>query len=243
MALTLAAAGAARADDKADARAVIDKAVKAMGGEEKLADMKAITFKAKGKFYGMGDAIEYTGDWDVQPPDKLRFQLDFDANGMKFTFVTVFDGKQGWVKINDQVTEMDKDAVEETKEQMYAGGVDSLVPLFKDKGFELSLVGEVKVGDRPAVGVRVAQKGHRDVTLFFDKEKGLLVKSERTVKDQQMGGKEVREEHLSSDFKDVDGVKRAMKVIIKRDGKDYVENEVTSFETKDKIDDSVFGKP
>jgi outer membrane lipoprotein-sorting protein len=241
--LGLAAAGAARADEKADARAVIEKAVKALGGEEKVAAKKAVTFKTKGKFYGLGDGIDYTGEFSVQPPDKIRMQIDSSANGMKFTLVIVFDGKQGWTKFNDQATEMDKDAVEETKESMYAGAVEALTPLLKDKDFELSMVGEVKVGGHETVGVRVAHKGHRDVNLFFDKKTGLLVKTERRVKDQMTGGQEVTEERLLDDYKETGGVKHPTKVVVKRDGKDYSDNEVTDYQTVEQLDDSVFAKP
>jgi hypothetical protein len=237
------AAKAARADEKADARAVIDKAVMAAGGADKLAAIKAETFKGKGKFYGLGEGLDYTGEWAIQRPDKIRFQIEFEANGMKFTFLQVYNGKVGWTKINDATMEMDKDAVEEVKEQTYAGRVEALEPLVKDKGFELSPLGEVKVGDGGAVGVRVSHKGHRDINLFFDKKSGLLLKSERTVKDPMMGGKELAQVTLFSDYKDVDGVKQAMKVAIKRDGKDYVEMEVSDLERKDKLDDSVFAKP
>ena len=196
VALVLAASSLARADDKADARAVIDKAIKAMGGADKLAPVQAVTFKAKGKVHGMGDGIDYTGEWAIQPPDKIRMQMDFDANGMKFTFLLIFDGKQGWMQINGQTMAMDADAVAEAKEDLYAGRVDTLVPLVTDKGFELSPVGEAKVGDQAAVGVRVSHKGHRDINLFFDKKTGLLVKSERTIKDQMLGGKERLQETL-----------------------------------------------
>jgi hypothetical protein len=73
--LALAAVGAARADDQAATRAIIEKAIQARGGEEKLAPMKAVTFKSKGKFYGMGDGTDYTGEWAIRPPDKVRFQI------------------------------------------------------------------------------------------------------------------------------------------------------------------------
>jgi outer membrane lipoprotein-sorting protein len=241
--LGLAAAGAARADEKADARAVIDKAVKALGGEEKVAAKKALTFKSKGKFYGLGEGIDNTGDFSVQAPDKIRMQIDSSVNGMKFTLVVVFDGKQGWTKFNDQTNEMDKDAVEEMKEQMYAGAVEALTPLLKDKGFELSPVGEVKVGSHEAVGIRVSHKGHRDVNLFFDKKTGLLVKSERRVKDQMTGGQEVTEERLMDDYKEAGGVKHPTKVVVKRDGKDYSDNEITDYQLVEQLDDSVFAKP
>jgi outer membrane lipoprotein-sorting protein len=242
VALAVAATGPARADEKADTRAVIEKAIKARGGEEKLAKMEAVTFKAKGKFYGMGEGIDYTGEWAVQPPDKTRFQLEFEANGMKFTFLWIFDGKKGWMKIADQTMEMDEEAIAEAKEETYAGRVETLVPLIKDKGFELSPLGEVKVGDQAAVGVRVSHKGHRDINLYFDKATGLPLKSERTVKDQ-MAGKERTQETLFSDFKEVGGVKHPMKLVIKRDGEKYVDTEISDLETKEKIDDSMFTKP
>jgi hypothetical protein len=179
----------------------------------------------------------------VQPPDKFRMQIDAGANGMNFTFLLVFDGKQGWTKVNDQTSEMDKDAVAEMKEQMYAGAVEALSVLLKDKDFELSPVGEVKVGSHETVGIRVSHKGHRDVNLFFDKKTGLLVKSERRVKDQMAGGQEVTEERLLDDYKEVAGVQHPTKVVVKRDGKDYSDNEVTDFQVVEKLDDSVFAKP
>jgi hypothetical protein len=46
-----------------------------------------------------------------------------------------------------------------------------------------------------------------------------------------------------SDFKEVEGVLQAMKVVIKRDGKDYVEGETTDLKLAEKLDDSVFAKP
>lgn len=237
------AAGAARADDKTEARAVIDKALKAVGDADKRGEGKAVTFKVKGKAYATGAALDYTGEWSVQPPDKIHFQLDLDVNGMKLTIVQVFNGKEGWTKVNDQVSDMDKDAVAEVEEELYAGGVTALWPLVKDKGYGLSLVGDAQVGDHAAVGVRVSNEGHRDVNLFFDKKTGLLLKSERRIKDQTNGGQEATQETFYSDYQDVGGAKHARKVVIKRDGKDYTDVEVTEFEFKDKLDDSTFAKP
>src|SRR5262245_16514322 len=91
--LTLAA-GSARADDKADAKAVVDKGIKAAGGEDNLAKFKARTFKGKGKFYGMGEGIDYTGDWSVQRPDKMRMQIDVAVGDMKFTMIRVMNGEK-----------------------------------------------------------------------------------------------------------------------------------------------------
>jgi outer membrane lipoprotein-sorting protein len=240
VALVVAASGAARADEKADAKALIEKAIKAKGGEAKLAKFHAETFKGKGKFYGMGDGVDYTGEWSVQYPDKMRVEI----KSGDFTFVRAINGDKVWVKLGDNAQDVDdKEQVKEAKENMYAEGVASLLPLVKEKGFELAPLGEVKVDGKPAAGVRVTHKGHRDVNLFFDKDSGLLVKSETVVKDEMTGGKEETQETLYSDYKEIGGVKHPTKVVINRDGKKYVDAEMSDFEAKDKIDDKVFEKP
>jgi hypothetical protein len=240
--LALAVAGAARADEQADMRKVIDKAIKAAGGEEKLAKYKAATFKDKGKFYGMGEGIAYTGEFAVQQPDKIRIRIE-GGGDTKFVFVRVFNGEKLWTKLGDNTQEVtDKDEIAEAKENSYATWVTSLVPL-KDKGFTLASLGEVKVHDKPAVGVRVSHKGHRDVNLFFDKDKGLLVKSETVVKDFMAGGKEFTQETLYENYKESGGVQRAMKLVINRNGEKYIESEVTEFEPKEKLEDAEFAKP
>src|SRR5437763_454627 len=127
-AVVLAAAGAARADDQADLQKVIDKAIKAAGGRENLAKYKGETFKMKGKFYGMGEGIDYTGDIAVQVPDKARTQIDGEINGAKVTFfIRVSDGKKVWVKkINEETKEVtDKDELAEIKEGVHAERVAS----------------------------------------------------------------------------------------------------------------------
>lgn len=222
-------------------KAVIDKAVKAAGGEEKLASFKARTFKGKGKYYGMGEGIDYTGEWAVQHPDKMRMQISISVNGMTFTMVRVLNGDKLWSKMGDEATEAGKDEVTEAKEGAYAGSVTGLVPL-KGKGFELTSLGEYELGGKKVVGIQVKHPGHRDLDLYFDRDKGLLVKSEYTVKDE-MSGKEVRQETLYSDYKEVNGVQQAMKLVINRDDKAYVTVEIDEIDLKEKLDDALFAKP
>ncbi len=238
-ALILARAGTAWADEQADLKALIDKAIKVAGGEANLARFQTYVFKGKGTFYGMGNGIDYTGEWTIQMPGKMRMQIEGTGDA-KFTIIRVSNGDKVWSKFGDMVQEVtNKEELAEAKEDSYARWVVTLLPL-KAKAFQLAPLGEIKVGDRPAIGVRVSHKGHRDVSLYFDKDKGTLLKSETVVKDK---GQEVTQETLYSDYKEVGGARRAMKVLINRDGKKYVESEVTEMEPKEKLDDSVFGKP
>jgi hypothetical protein len=225
-----------------DARAIVEKAVKAVGGAEKLGKFPAATWKGKGKFYGMGEGIEFSGEWWVAAPERTRAEVDFEVNGMKIKFVRVVNGDKGWSKANDMVEDMDAETLAEEKASMYAGWVATLAPLLKDKAFQLSPLGESKVGDKTVVGVKVSRKDRRDVSLYFDKESGLLHKSEFRAKDV-MAGNEFTQESLPSDYQEIQGVKRARKVTINRDGKRFVEVEIQEIKLLEKPDENVFTKP
>jgi hypothetical protein len=230
-----------RADDAADARALVEKAIKAQGGQEKLAKLTAHTLKFKGTFHGMGQAIPMTGEIATQGNDKVRLDAEVEAGGMKFRVINVLAGDKGWNKIGDAVMELDKDQVAEAQHQAYSGWVSTLTPL-AGKEFTLSTIGEMEIEKRPALGVKVTSKGRRDVDLYFDKESGLLVKFEHRVKDEG-SGQEVTEENIASDYKEVQGTKQAMKFVVKRDGKLFVEGEATEYQLLEKLEDSVFAKP
>ncbi|HMC88379.1 MAG TPA: hypothetical protein VKI17_02475 [Gemmataceae bacterium] len=230
--LALALTGTLRAEEPKE---IIDKAIKAAGGEEKLAKFKAHTWAAKGTYYGTGDGMPYTAEYAVQFPDKIRVEI-------KNVFTLVLNGDKGWMKMGDDAQEMNADQLAEQKEQQHANYVASLLPL-KGEAYTLTALADSKVGDRPVVGVKVSTKGRRDVNLYFDKDTNLLAKGEWTVKAMEEGGKEVTQEVLYRDYKDVEGAKIAMKVNLNRDGKKYVESENSDVKPADKLDDSLFGKP
>jgi hypothetical protein len=233
LAMTLCAG--VRADEKAAPEAAVVKAIKALGGAEQINKNKGFTWNEKGTYYGMGAGIPYTGTYSMQVPDKFRM----DIAG---AFVIVFAGDKGWISRNNETREMTKDELAEHQEESYARQVGNLVTL-GDKAFTLTATGESKVGDRPALGIKVAHEGHRDINLFFDKETSLLVKSDYSVKPPEQGGKEVNQEVFFGDYKEVDGAKYPMKITIKRDGKIYVDAELSDFKAKSKLDDSAFAKP
>lgn len=231
----------ARADDAADAKKLIEKAVKAHGGQDKLDKFAGSAVTFKGTFHGMGDGIPITGTVTTHGSDKQRVELEIEAGGQKFPILIVLAGDKGWSKIGKDVTEMDKDQLAEAKEQARAAWVTTLAPL-KDKAFTLATTGEIKVEKRVALGVKVSRKGHRDIDLYFDKETGLLVKSEGRVKDET-SGQEVSEEGFFGDHKDVQGTKQPYKFTVKRNGKLFLEGEASKVEVFEKVDATTFAKP
>lgn len=238
----LAAVGPARADDEAKLREIVAKAIKAHGGADVLKKLPATVTKTKGKFYGLGEAIDYTGETAVQLPDRIRTEVAGTANGQEFKFLQVVNGDKGWMKFGDDTMEMSKEMITEAKEQLNTASIAHLTVL-TGKGYKLSSLGDVKVGDREAVGVSVEREGFRPVSLFFDKGNGLLVKTETRGKDPMRGGQDYTSETLYKDYKKVDGLMIAHKITIKRDGKDYVESETTEVKPSEKLDDNLFAKP
>jgi hypothetical protein len=227
--------------DDAPARAIVNKAIKAHGGEELLSKAKAITLKGSGTIYIAGDSFKFDAEWSIQGMTQEKFVVDVNANGMVFKVTKVINGDKGWQKIADgKATPLTKDELADEKHGLYAGHVESLVPL-KDKKFKLAPLGEVKVNDKDAVGVCVSSKDHPDVNLYFDKKTHLLVKTETRVSDQ---GKEVNQETFHSDYKMVDGKMHAFKLTIMRDGKRFVEGDLAEIRIHtQKLDDSIFAPP
>lgn len=234
--LALAAlAPLARAAD--DAKAVVEKAIKAAGGAEELAKYPAVRLVSKGTYYGMGAPVEFTSTSYIQAPDRSRFEV----SGDQFKFVQVFHGDKGWVKVNDDTQEMDKDQLDAARDGVHLAVIQHLAGL-TGPDYTLSSLGDGKVGDKAVVGVRVEHKGWRDVNLYFDKVSGLLLKVEARVKDPQ-AGKEFNQESILSDYKKEGGVQAPHKILINRDGEKYVESEVTEHQRMEKLDPGLFEKP
>jgi hypothetical protein len=170
---------------------------------------------------------------------RQRVALQLEVGGMKVDVLSVLTNDSGWVKVNDVVIDLDADKVAEAREQSHSHWVATLVPL-RGPEYKLAGRGEVKVLDKPAYGVIASRDGRRDVQLFFDKETHLLVKTEQRVKDE--AGKELTEESYFSNFEEKNA-RQPMKVSVRRDDMPYMDAEVTSFQTKEKLEDSLFQKP
>src|SRR5262245_18750328 len=170
----LALAGPARAQDD-ECRAVVAKAMKALGGEDKLAAYKGAHLKGKGTLAVTGMDVEITAELYVQQPDKPKAVIEFSAMGMSFTFIQVHNGDKAWQSVNGMTNQGGADELKELKESMNEDRVTKLVAL-KEKLYKLSSLGDVKVGEHPTFVVLVSREGYRDFSLYFDKKSHLLVK-------------------------------------------------------------------
>jgi hypothetical protein len=224
-----------------DAGPVLDRAIKALGGEEALAKAGTATWKTKGVITVGGNESEFTSETTVQGLDRHRSEFAGNFNGNDFRALSILNGDKGWRQFGDQVIEMDGEAVANEKRMIYLQVVPAtLVPL-KEKGFKVETAGEEKVGDNPAIVLKVTGPDGKDFRLSFDKESGLPVKQVADVVGWM--GETYTQEVTYADYKDFGGIKRATRIEVKRDGDPIVKSELTAFKILDSVPDDTFAEP
>jgi hypothetical protein len=241
--LLLAAKFSSAGDDQAAAKAIVDKAVKAMGGQDKLAKLKAANTKSEGKILFPVEA-SYTEESVSQLPDQHRFEMELSLQALKIKQILVFNGAKGWNKLqNNKTIEMPNALVAAFQDYFYAIGL-AMNPLeLRHKEVMVSTVGEMKIGERDTIGIRASRKDKPEVNLYFDKETGLPAKIEFNAKDNESADKEVPHEFFFSQYKDMDGIRVATEMVWHKDGKKYLTREIKELRPVEKIDPGVFAEP
>ncbi len=181
--------------------AVIEKAIKAQYGAAATTMPAAIKMKIKGVFHEeqLGD-ISFTGETATQYPDQFRHTLDVGA-GIG-TLIEVLNKNRGWFRDNESVNEADAPGLQEMQNSAYVDYLTTLFPLLLGKGLTLSNLEESKVAGKAAVGIKVESAGKPDVSLYFDKESGLLVKTRYAGRDAHTKKTTVKEQTFH-DYREV----------------------------------------
>jgi hypothetical protein len=238
-AVVLSAAPAGLGDEQ---KALVDKAIKAMGGEEKLKKLDGMTLKGKGTFHVDNMDVPFSFDGSSLALDRFRLDLEATVNGMQMKVLLVFQGAKGWAKVNERVEEAPAEVCVALGKDTYALRLaQRLLPL-KSNDTTLAPMGEIQVAGRAAIGVKATAKDRPEVNLYFDKETNLLARIDLQVQDMPGGG-EVTHEFLFSEPKEMNGLKHFTKVILNRDGKKLMEIELSEVKGEDKLEASLFDKP
>jgi hypothetical protein len=197
---------AAKADDRADAKAILDAGIKAQGGEALLSKFTAVHSKTKGNWHDGEKKTPVSYESVFDRSDKSRI-LSFDEDN-KLTSIEVGNGKEAWEKDGDQETEtLSGEKLESLRENEYVNWVTMLFPL-EAKEFRLSVLDETDVGGRKAVGILVKHEKHDPVKLYFEKENHLFVKYQHKYKNVD-DGKVYDEECIVSDYRGVQDTKNS----------------------------------
>jgi hypothetical protein len=179
--------------------------------------------------YSGGKQSAFTASYALQIP--AQFKLEREGT---LPFTLHFNRDKAW--LNGK--ELTAAQVVQQKEGAYVAWITSQFPL-RDKTLTLTLLGETVVNGRPALGVKITSKGHRDTDIYFDKETGLMAKTVTRVVGMASGAA-IERETFRMAYKEFDGIPVAMKYVIKQGGKTLFEGEVTEWHRDDHLDDKVF---
>ncbi len=230
----------ARGDDK-DPMPILDKAIKALGGEEKLAKGTTFLVKSKGNVTINGNEAPVKLATTTQGLDRQQTEFEVEFNGDSLKGVMVLNGKKGWRKFGENIMDLDDEGLATARQGLYLMVVPTMILPLKGKDFKLELVPEEKVSGKPADVIKVTGPDGKLFTLYIDKETSLPTKL--IAKVQGMQGEEFVQETTYSNYKDFDGIKRATKTESLRDGTLFSKQEVTEFKVIDKPAADLFDEP
>lgn len=230
---------------------ILDKAITAGGGKDKLNRLAKITCRAKGVVVlpvGTENERDISFIASLQGVDHCRLDsmtLYNRDNAAIVVFQPEYKDEEGW---------LDKPVDIKLGSTLVPGAgfghalyairlAQWLVPL-QDQEFERTALGELKVGERQTVGIKFGHKNGLYLDIYFDKEAGLPVKAQMQVPVKTDGVENVLlNEYFFDNYKEVGGIMHFTKLTFHRDGKKRLEVEVSDVAPQEQFDAKIFAKP
>ncbi|HZV07764.1 MAG TPA: sigma-70 family RNA polymerase sigma factor [Gemmataceae bacterium] len=226
-------------DDRKSLELLAEKALKAAGGG-KLRSVKAWTFTEKIRHK---DGRTSTYRRYFQLPDRFRTEIEIEGDDKQlYKSAIIINGDKGW-SVSERGTEkMSAEMIAAWWKGAFWVSAPILGPsLLSDPNSTLTRLAEIKIGDRAALGVKMARQDYGITRLYFDKETGRLLKIEQDYRTED--GKEGVTEVMLSDFRVVSGISVPHKKTQRDGGKVTGVWNVTDYKFADVLDAKQFEKP
>ena len=235
LALTLVASGATlagqagQATPQPSAEDIVAKHLDAMGGLERLKDIQTMKKVAKVTMQGR----KTTTTMYFKRPNMSRQELQIDGQ----TVINAFDGTTAWIinpltGFNRPVTVSGAQAASIREDSSFDGPLVD----YKSRGMLIDYVGREPLGEGEAHHLRVTSASRQVRHLYLDATTYLEVKLAAEVQGSKL-------EQLSSDYRDVDGVKVAHHLKTVVNGAVQAEMQLESVEFNLPIESALFRMP
>ncbi|MEI6816015.1 MAG: hypothetical protein WCL14_05350 [Bacteroidota bacterium] len=176
---------------------IINKHVAAMGGNEKLADLKTIRMSANVE---VGPNMK--APMTMSFINNKSFRMDISMQGM--TMTTAIEGDSGWMVMpfggKKDPERMDKEAIESSRDMMDVNG--SLYN-YKAKGSTVELIGKEDMEGTDTYKLKVTKKNGDIEYEYLDATSYLRLK---TTTKHKFKDKETSGDALFSNYKKVEGI-------------------------------------
>jgi hypothetical protein len=226
--------------DQKEQHQILDKAIKALGGDAKVAKLMAAGWKGTTNFEIDGQQITLKHEGSGLGFGRVRLDVDLQVNGQTQALLLVINGDKAWLSAGGRVNDLKGKELAPIRDAAYGMRLVHLLPALKAKDVKLAHLGELKVGDRATVGLSITRKGRPDVNLFFDKESGKPRKAAFRIKSADNQEKEM--ELLYDNYKDFDGLTHFTKMTLKFEGKDII-TELTEITAPGELEATLFDRP
>src|SRR5262245_13302489 len=163
--LSFVCANSARAQD--DAKAIIERAIAAHGGADKLDKFLAGRAQSKGSIAAQGGQVPFVSVVVYQLPDKVKNTTEFTLQGGARPITQIMNGDKIGVVINGLAQQVLPAQADEMRQAAHGRNLRRLTPLLKGDKYKLETVTEKQIAGKTAVGVKVTADGARDVRLYF----------------------------------------------------------------------------
>lgn len=231
------------ADSNPSPIALLRFTIRAHGGKDRIASYMVYRIRSKGTMLQGDNRVPILIDSLEKLPDKSRNVITIILDGQEHKELLVRNGNRLLYQTNGFTRIAQEMEVESARIGSYNTYVTRLVPLLRDSVFSLVTVGERKVNGQSAIGLKVSSISYPDIVLFFDKNNGLLIKSEQTITDKNNN----KEFFVEQDFLDYrtlpDGVKFPNRKRTYFNSILVYDLELIDIRPLEKIDDSEFENP
>lgn len=221
-----------------DPQKVIDRSIQARGGPELLKRLSSVSYSGRGKSAPQNKVENFRFRTMTSLPDRMRDESDYEA-GVKF--VQVLDRDKNWYSINGDVKEMDAVTLQGVREHLHVNGLLTLVTL-KDPRLTLSPLPDQRKEGVMVEGFVVKCKDQRDVSLYFEKDNGLLLSARTRAIDPNTYIEKDQESYFTQ-YVTMHGIQFPRRWVIYSDGNKSMELTFEDFKFLDKVDDIFFARP
>jgi zinc protease len=210
---------------------LMNKVIKAYGGEKALNNITAVDMEISINAGGMSQEVKMK----TKDPDLFYMDVNVMGQNMKFSF----DGNKYWMNQGGKVMEAPAQQAPQLKGQ--ADQLKDLVKIgladYKTDGNTYTKKGRETVDGVECVLVEVTKKGEEGVsTIYINKKTNLIHQMVTTAKQQ---GQEVKITVKAQDYKKVNGIMIAHTLKIDQMGQ-AVEFKIKKLSINPKIDNKVF---
>ena len=202
----------------AEPDAILARAIRAAGGEERLRRATVLKWRGWAMVHVGEHPIRLEGRWIVEPPDRAVVETWETDKGKASTRRLILLGSEGWTERRGQRAPMPQAMLANERDQFDLYALMRLLPL-RDTGVRLTATGPRSL--------RVEREGRPAVDMRFDGT-GFLDRIRTEVRDPA-SQRTVEEVVTFEGVVEAGGVRWPLRLHITQDGEPYFDLELTDF--------------